>query len=225
MTRQNVAVLMFGTMMLATSLQAADFIHPRLKDKEVTIANVVMLPPVVEMTKNSVKGKEGMGKEAEEAITQFQDGVAAALKERHMAVETPFTDDAMKGNDELRNAVADVQKRFDDIATQLFKKHKDVRKGRFTLGDSVAILNTKGNADALVIIRAAGQKKTKSKTFMSGGGLIGVARSGTPNFLSRVALVDAKNGDILFLGDYESHGMPKQKTYEKSFQSFIGKVK
>lgn len=215
MTRQ-ITVIAAAALLAIGSVSAADFVHPRLKEKEATIQSVVLLPPIVDMTKHGVKGKEGMGKEAEEATTTFFTGVSTALMGRGIKVDTPFTDEALAGNDELRYAVADVQKKFDEIANQLYKKHKDVRKGRFSLGDSVAVLNTKGNADALVIIRAAGQKETKGKSFMSGG-LLGMAMSGTATFTSRVALVDAKTGDILFLGDYISRGIPKDKTYEKSF--------
>ena len=70
----------------------------------------------------------------------------------------------------------------------------------------------------MVIIRADGTKQTKGKSFMTGG-LMGMALSGKATFKSRVALVDAKSGDILFLGDYLSAGIPKDKTYEKSFKS------
>jgi hypothetical protein len=200
------------------SVMAADFVHPRLKQKEMMIQSVVMLPPVVDMTQSGVKGSQGMGKEAEQAITDFSSGVSSALVDRGIKVETPFTEQALGGNDELRYAVADVQKRFDEIANQLYAKHKDVRKGRFSLGDSVAVLNTSGTADALVIVRAVGQKQTRAKAFMTGG-LLGSALAGSAVFQSRVAFVDAKNGDILFLGDYISRGLPKDKTYEKSFQN------
>ena len=222
MTTKNIAALLFGTMILAASLQAADFVHPRLKEKEVVLKTAIMLPPMVTMSKSGVKGKEGMGKEEEAAIADYQSGVITGLKFRGMDVDAPFTQEVLSGNDELRSAVADVQKRFDEIAAQLFKKHKDVRKGRFTLGDSVAVLNTKGTADALVIIRAMGLKQTKGKSFMTGG-LVGKARSGTSDFQSHVAVVDAKNGVILFLGEYTSHGLPKEKTYEKSFLNITGK--
>jgi hypothetical protein len=205
-----------GLLWLVGSASGADFIHPRLK--EISIKSVLLLPPIVEMTKTGVKGKEGMGKEADEANTQMSSGVSAALAARGFTVDSPFSEAALQANDELKYAVADVQRRFDDIAIQLYKKHKDVRKGRFTLGDSVAVLNTKGTADALVIVRATGLKETKGKAFMTGG-LLGMALSGNATFQSRVALVDAKNGDILFLGDYVSSGLPKDKTYEKSFES------
>jgi hypothetical protein len=201
------------------SVQASDFVHPRLKSKEASIKSVVLLPPIVEESKRGVKGVEGMAKQADTAGTEMASGVSVALANRGVSVDNPFTEDALKGNDELKYALADIQKRFDDVAAQLFKHDKDVRKGRFTLGDSVAVLNTKGTADALVIVRATGSTETKGKAFLSGGGLLGVAMAGTPVFQSRVALVDAKNGDILFLGDYLSRGLPHEKTYENSFKN------
>jgi hypothetical protein len=213
-----VTSVLIGTLIPVLVGNAADFVHPRLKAKEETIKQVVMLPPIVELSKKGVKGREGMGKEAEEATADLSMNVVKALKDRGLAVDTPFTEEAIKDNDQLKYAVADVQRKFDEIAGQLYKKHKDVRKGRFTLGDSVGVLNTKGNAECLVIVRADGTKETAAKAFM-GGGIIGAATSKNPLFASRVALVDAKNGDILFLGDYLSKGLPKDKTYEKSFKS------
>ena len=146
------------------------------------------------------------------------------MTNRGLKVESPFTEEALKDNDELKYAVADVQKRFDEIAGELYKKHKDIRKGRFTLGDSVAVLNTTGTAQALVILRSTGVQLTKGKAYMSGG-LLGMALgSKKPTYQSRVALVDAKNGDILFLGEYTTDGLPKDKTYDKSFQNIpVGK--
>jgi hypothetical protein len=207
-----------GVLLLAVAARAGDVVHPRLKE-ELQIQSVTMLPPVVELAKAGVKGSEGMGKEAEQASAEFASGVSTALVNRGLKVESPFTEDALKNNDELKYAVADVQKRFDEIADQLYKKHKDIRKGRFSLGDSVALLNTTGTSQALVILRSSGVQLTKGKAFMSGG-LLGMAiGSKQPMYQTRVALVDAKNGDILFLGEYQTNGLPKDKTYEKSFQN------
>ena len=218
MKRETCIALAVLAVLPFTTAQASDFVNPKLKEKEVTIRSVIMLPPIVDVTKHGVKGAQGMGKEADQDTTEMSSGVERALADRGISVQAPFTQEALESNEELRTAMADVQKRFDEIADQLYKKHKDVRKGRFTLGDSVAILNTKGTADALVIVRATGNQETKSKAFMTGG-LMGMAMAGEPTFQARVALVDAKNGDILFLGDYVSKGLPKDKTYEKSFHN------
>jgi hypothetical protein len=206
-------------LLLVVSAEASDFVHPRLKAREVTIRSVVVLPAHVVMSKHGVKGTETMGQEADEAAAELVFEVTVALTNRGLLVEKPFTEEALKDNDELKTAMADVQQRFDEIERQLFRKEKDIRKGRFTLGDSVAILNTKGTTDAIVIVRSEGNKETKGKAFMNGGGLLGMALAGEATFRSRVALVDAKNGDILFMGDYLTRGLPKDKTYEKSFKS------
>jgi len=198
------------------SALASDFVHPRLK--EVGIRSVILLPAGVEESKTGVKGTASMAKEANDAAAYMAASVSTALSNRGFAVDNPFAEEAIKGNDELRYALADVQKRFDEVAAQLYKKRKDVRKGRFTLGDAVAVLNTKGTADVLVIVRAIGHKETKGKAFMTGG-LLGMALSSKSTFQSKVALVDAKNGDILFLGDYMSRGLPTYETYEKSFKN------
>jgi len=220
MKRRLGSSLVAVILLLGASLKGVEsaFLHPKLKAKEVSVKRVVMVPPVVILSKQGVKGKEEMGKEEEEANSTLASGVAAALIHSGLAVESPFTEDYLKDNNEVRYAVADVQRKFDEIAPQLFKKPKDVRKGRFSLGDQVAVLNSKGNADALVVVRSQGVKETKGKSFMTGG-LVGMALSGNATYRSHVALVDAKTGDILFLGDYISVGLPKDKVFEKSFRS------
>jgi hypothetical protein len=194
------------------------YFHPKLRDKEISVNRLVILPPAIQVSKQGVKGQEGMGEESEKATANFAVEVAAALTEKGASVETPFTVEALKANDELRSALADVQRQFDEVSAKLFAKKKDVKKGRFTVGDGVAVLNTKGDADALVVVRAVGVQDTAGKAFMKGG-LLGMAMThGKVQYRSRVALVDAKNGDILFLGDYMSWGSPGTKLLEKSFK-------
>src|ERR1035438_9169738 len=101
-------------MLLLASAQASDFVSPQLKEKGILIRHVVMLPPIVGEVKKGVKGKEGMGKEAEEASAEMASGVSTALTSRGISVENPFNEEALKDNEELRTAMADVQKRFDE---------------------------------------------------------------------------------------------------------------
>jgi hypothetical protein len=218
MTRRISQMLVVTLLVFSALATAGEFLHPKLKGKEITIRNVVVLPPIVKMTKQGVKGAEGMAKEEEEAAGTIASGVSAALTDSGLTVETPFTEEALKDNNELKYAVADVQRKFDEIAPQLYRKPKDIQKGRFSLGDMVAVLNSKGTADALVFIRSDGQKQTKGKAFMTGG-LVGMATAGKATFISRVVLVDAKNGDVLYLSNYISSGLPKDKTFAKSFRS------
>jgi hypothetical protein len=198
--------------------QEKTYLHPKIKAKEVSLRKLVILPPSVQVAKQGVKGQEGLGEEAEKATAKFTIEVTAALNERGASVETPFTEEALSANDELKSALADVQRQFDEVAPKMFDKKKDVKKGRFSVGDGVALLNTKGDADAFVIVRAVGAQETNGKTFMKRG-LIGLALThGKTQYRSKVALVDAKNGDVLFLGDYFSWDSPGSKLLEKSFK-------
>ena len=218
-------LLAVGLLLLAASVGVGNqapvrpgpYLHPKLKAKEVNIQKVVVLPSIVTMTKQGVRGAEGMSKEEDEAANGLDSRVSADLTSSGLAVEAPFTEGALKGNDELKYALADVQKKFDELAPKLYKKPKDVRKGRFSLGDMVAVLNSKGNADALVIIRSQGVKVTKGKGMLTGG-LVGLAASKNATFTTDVVLVDAKNGDVLFLDGFITSGIPKDKTFDKSFR-------
>jgi len=177
----------------------------------------VVLPCIVQVTKQGVKGSEGMGKEGEDATTALASAVTGDLTRSGLTATTPFTEEALKDNNDLRYAVADVQRKYDEVAPQIYRKPKDIRKGRFTLGDMVAVLNSKGDADALVIVHADGVKQTKGKGALSGG-LVGLAMSGGVYYTTRVVLVDAKSGDVLFMDNFVTNGIPKDKVFEKSFK-------
>ncbi len=205
------------TLLVTAVSQGGEYLHPKLKAKELRLKTIYLLPPDVEIAKHGVKGQEGMGKEAEEASASFAAAIASGLTSAGFSPVAPFTEEALKDQTELKYAVADVQRKFDQIAPQLYKKKKDVAKGRFTLGDSVATLNSAGKADALLILRAEGRKNTKGKGFMAGG-VLGMALSGAVIYASKVAVVDARTGDIVFFGDYFGRGIPKDSKFADSFR-------
>src|SRR5205807_3911016 len=87
--------------------------------------------------------------------------------------------------------------------TKVMKKRKDVKKGRFSLGDEVLNLNVDKTADAIVFIRGRGQKLTSGKkTFVM---LVG----GMPAYLiMQIGIVDAHTGDLLVYTDPVFAGGP-----------------
>ncbi len=195
-------------------------LHPKIRSREAPIHRIVVLPVKVDISKQGVKGAEGQGKEEEFSATEFTSAVSAALNAVGMQVQTPYSEESLRDNNDLKYAIADVQTKFDQIAPQLFKREKDVEKGRFSLGDTVAVLNAKGDADAFVFVRAAGTKQTKGKAFMTGG-VLGMALSGAIVFRSHIAVVDAKSGDVLFMSDFLTRGVPKDSSLEKSFRKLV----
>jgi len=99
--------------------------------------------------------------------------------------------------------VADIQAKFDDLLPKVMKKRKDVKKGRFSMGDEVLNLNLDKTADAIVFIRGRGQKLTSGKkTFQL---LVG----GMPAYLMmQIGVIDAHTGDVLVYTDAIFAGDP-----------------
>jgi hypothetical protein len=206
----------------------AQFEHPDLKSGKLTVKNAIILPPSVKITKNGVKSNEAMIEESHEIEDALPPLIGSVLQERQCTVnDKALAPSALAGDPELKYALADLQKRFDEVFPQLLKKPKDVRKGRFTLGDEVAKLNPGGAADALVFVRGFGHVTTGGKFLLSA--LAGPAQySGTTYYIT---LVDARTGLVLYHGIATQGGNPaknptgSRNSIERSFKNFPGKVK
>lgn len=172
----------------------AQFLHPKITSKEVTVRNVVILPAKVEVVRDSMKGPEGMAAESEELSGRVEKTVTEVLaNQKHIkTLGAP----ASGGDTQGKYTVADIQAKFDDLLPKVVKKRKDVKKGRFSMGDEVLNLNLDKSADAIVFIRGRGQKLTSGKkTFQL---LVG----GMPAYLMmQIGVVDAHTGDVLVYTD------------------------
>jgi hypothetical protein len=143
-----------------------------------------------------MKGNEGMLKEADQVAEALPKLVVAALQKKgYTVLDDPFTPQALSENNDLKFALADAQNRYDTLGQQLYQKPKDVKKGRFTLGDEVSRINPDGKADTLVFIRASGNKNTGGrKTF---GLLIGGVGMVFDGLFVSLSFVDAHSGEVL----------------------------
>jgi hypothetical protein len=220
MRRISIAVLL---VFLSTSVWA-QFEHPDLKSGKAVVKNVVILPPNVKIVKNGVKAVEEMTEESRAIENSLPPLLVEALNKRHCeANDKVFAGEAMEKDSDLKYAVADLQKKFDEMLPQLQKKPKDVRKGRFTLGDDVAKLNPGGTADALLFVRGYGQEVTGGKAFLTA-----MAHTYTPSgAIYYIAVVDAHNGAVLYYGVANNGaGSPSKKpegarkSLERFFKNF-----
>ncbi len=200
---------------LALSLQSmttAQDLHPKLKKKEITIRKIMIMPARIELVKQGMKGGEEMIGESEVVSAAIHQLITNILLNRKFEiVESPFTPEAMREDEKLGYSLNDVQSRFDNLSVNLFKKSKDVKKGRFTMGDEIADFNPDGAADAIVFIRGTG-------TILTGGKKVFGHLAFGPKDSSaqlRISLVDARLGDVLYsanirvLGDIASR--PEKK--------------
>jgi hypothetical protein len=222
------AILVFFLMFFLTPAIWAQFEHPDLKSGKAAVKNAVIVPPNVRIMKSGVKSNEELIEESRQIENALPSLIAEVLQQRQCTVnDKALATDALEKDAELKYAVADLQKRFDEVFPQMQRKPKDVRKGRFTMGDEVAKLNPGGAADALVFVRGFGSVSTGGKVFLSA--LAGAAAySGT---VYHIVVVDARNGAVLYYGIAVQGGNPaknpagSKKSIERSFKNFPGKVK
>jgi hypothetical protein len=202
----------------------AQFIHPKIKSKETTIRNIVVLPAKVNVVRDSMKGPEGMAAESDELSVRVEKMVVEVLsKQKHVtALPTTRADAAAStdGDAQQKYNVADFQSKFDELLPKIMKKRSDVKKGRFSMGDEVLNLNLEKGTDAIVFIRGNGKKLTSGKTAMRWlvGGVV-------PAYLQlQIGIVDARNGEVLLYTDPHFSGDPTtavdrlRKALEKGFK-------
>ena len=197
----------------------AQFLHPKIKSKEITIRSVVVLPAKVNVVRDSMKGPEGMAAESDDLSARVETMIAEVLSKQKHVNTLPSTVKSAEGDSQQKYNVADFQTKFDDLLPKIMKKRDDVKKGRFSMGDEVLNLNLEKSVDAVVFIRGEGKKLSSGKTAFTM--LVG----GTPAYLRlKIGIVDARNGEVLlytdpvFLGDPTTAVDRLRKALEKGFK-------
>jgi len=197
----------------------AQVLHPKISSKQSIIRNVVILPAKVDVVRDSMKGPEGMAAESELLSARVEKMVNEVLATKHVTTLSGPMSSSNEGDARQKYAIADIQAKFDDLLLKVMKKRKDVKKGRFSMGDEVLNLNLDKRTDAIVFVRGQGQKLTSGKkTFVL---LVG----GMPAYLKlMIGIVDAHNGEVLLFTDPVFAGDPTtavdrlRKALEKSFK-------
>jgi hypothetical protein len=220
----SAAVLAVLIAVLSPLAARAQFLHPKIKSKQSTIRNVVILPAKVDVTRDSMKGPEGMAAESEELSARVEKMLGEVLAKKQITTLGGPTSSSSEGDAQQKYTVADIQAKFDDLLPKVMKKRSDVKKGRFSMGDEVLNLNLDKTADAIVFVRGQGQKSTGGKkTFnVLTSGILGAMMGA---YLSlQVGIVDAHTGEVLVYTDPILFGDPTtavdrlRKALEKGFK-------
>ena len=180
----------------------AQYLHPKITSKQTTIRNIVLLPAKVDIVRDSMKGPEGMGAESEQLSARVSQLITDALTAKNIAA-LPAPPAAADGDAQQKYTVADIQSRYDDLLPKITRKKKDVKQGRFSMGDEVLNLNMDKKADAIVFIRGRGQKLTSGKKAFV------ILVGGAPAYLQiSISIVDAHTGEVLLYTDSLAVGDP-----------------
>jgi lambda repressor-like predicted transcriptional regulator len=204
--------------------------HPKVKSGEFVIHSACMIPAEGKLTKEGVKGREGMAKQSDDWSTNLENVVEAHLKSAGVSLMPAMSvSESGASDDELRQLVLQIQQKYDEVAAKLNSKPKEIGKSRYTLGDQVALLPCAAKSDVLVFVEGEGQVVTGGKKAM--GMLIGgVARSDATLILT---MADAKTGEILTfarLVNLNGFGGEKfmddtEKAYGKALDKQLSKMK
>jgi hypothetical protein len=198
--------------------------HADLKEGKRTIHNVLILPAQASITKSGMKGNEALVEESRGVESALASFVGESLASRGCNVlPDAFTPAILEKNPDLKYALADLQTRYDNLQTQIGKKPKDIRTGRFTLGDDVANFSPSASSDALVFVRAFGVVTTGGKKVF--GALTGTGGASS-YVVVNISVVDAQTGVVLYfayptaLGDFVGNPDHMKKAIDKSFKDF-----
>jgi hypothetical protein len=173
----------------------AQFVHPDLQSKKKHVISIVVMPVQVKLTRMGMKGAEPMMEESRQSEIALTPVITDALQQLGYKLDKDSLAPAVLQKDpDLQYAVDDLQKKFDSELERMNRKAKDVRKGRFTLGDEVTKLSAGEGVDALLFVRAHGQVLTGGKKAFG----ILVAGPSRDTAVMDFGVVDAKTGDVLY---------------------------
>ena len=192
----TVAVFVLLIAAMLPPVLRAQFLHPKISSKQTTIRHVVILPAKVTVVRDSMKGPEGMVAESEQLSARVETMLSEVLATKHVTTGNGPAAASGEQDTQQKYTIADIQSKFDDLLPKVMKKRKDVKQGRFSLGDEVLNLNLDKNADAIVFIRGEGKKLTSGKTAFT------LLVGGVPAYLKlMIGIVDARTGEVLLYTD------------------------
>jgi hypothetical protein len=189
-------VSLVAALVLLYCVQArAQFEHPDLKSHKKQVHSLLFMPAQVKLTRVGMKGAEPMMEESRQTEVALSSVIVKVLQQLGYKVDQEaLAPEVLQKDSDLRYSVDDLQKKFDDELQRMKRKAKDVRKGRFTLGDEVTKLPAGEGVDALLFVRAEGQVLTGGKKAF---GLLAAGWSSDAAFM-HFGIVDAKTGDVLY---------------------------
>jgi hypothetical protein len=175
-----------------------------LKTGKRQVKNILILPPEANVVKTSMKGSEPLLAEAQALGAEISPIVREILAKKGCNIlPDAFGPDTLEQNSDLKYALSDLQTQYDNLRVLVMKRPKDVRSGRFSLGDEVINLSQGAAADGLVFVRARGTVPTTGlKTFVVLTGM-GIAYS---HVSLDISVVDAQTGTILYFVKQRSSG-------------------
>lgn len=127
------------------------------------IWNVCVTPADTQLRRIGMKGGESLSKESGEWAERLDAAVKHAIVEAGAKVAGDLSPGRLQRDEEVRQAVVRLRQKYESLAKQLLKKPGGVKKGRYTLGDEIALLPCAGRADAIAFVDGQGVSSTAGR--------------------------------------------------------------
>jgi hypothetical protein len=190
------------------------------------IWKICVLPPETAVTRIGMKGGSNLQKESDEWATRLSAILGRAIVRAGGTVAGDMSAEALQRDDETRQAAVRLRKKYDTIGVQMLKKPGGVEKGRYTLGDEVALLPCARQADALafvdgrILLQTPGRKAFDVVAANLGGLLALQSR-----YDIWLSLVDARTGQVIaFIHEVGADGKTDAERDESFSQAFAGQL-
>jgi hypothetical protein len=196
--------------------------NEKLANGEITIAKVCVVPAEGTWSRKTLKGGEGMSREAEEWNLKLQKAVEGHLEKTGATLTaTGVSAGDLDANEQYQQTVLQLQQKYDNIEPQMLNHIKNVKKARYTMGDEVALLPCSAGSDALLFVRGMGMAPSTGEKFKSAGliGLLAMGKAAT----ARITFVDAKSGEVLAYSLMLGNGDKALQDPDKAFGKALDK--
>jgi hypothetical protein len=186
--------------------------HPTLEEELHRVNSVVIVPPRIEIQYVTLTGEDERMIEEEQAIrTELMAIAARELRDHGYEVIDFDFQAAMDQNDELAYTVTEIREGFDraraDLKMGIALSKDEANEIRVSVGEAVNTVAAMSGADAILLMRYVGFKKSGGYVAkdVGTGLLVGVLTLGTvvpvsptSGAMTEVALIDAVSGDVLW---------------------------
>jgi hypothetical protein len=210
------------TALLCSQYSWAVIISKTVNPKAKAINHVCILPVDAAVSKIGFKGGERLIPDSEQWALKLEDAIRTGIKDANGVLVGDLSPETMNSDEPLRQTVVRLKQKYNSVSVQMRRKPGQVKKGRYTLGDEVALLPCASTADSLVFVHAAGTLQTAGRKTASilAGGLYGVMASQS-RFDIQVAFVDAMSGDVTVLLQTDGFGSSLEKDPESSWSKAL----
>jgi hypothetical protein len=195
--RQIIPALMIAITAISAPAAINRSVKTRRDPNAGPIRRVCLVSADAQLSRLGMKGIEPMPAESQGWLAKLKTTVKQAAAGAGWEFTGDFTDLSTSSED-VRDSVVKIKRKYDTVAVQLNRKPGKVDKGRYTLGDEVALLPCSPDTDSLLFVDARGVMKTGGRqafSMMVWGGIGGALAS----YSLQISFVDAKSGEVTAL--------------------------